>query len=66
MEQTIGEQIRTIRKREGVRQQDLADECRVGRTYISYVETGRRLPSFKLLNKIMQIFDYEIVLKPKQ
>lgn len=48
----VGNAIREIRKRRGISQSALAEECRLDRTYISGIERGQRNPSLTNILKI--------------
>jgi transcriptional regulator with XRE-family HTH domain len=48
----FGNAIREIRKRRGISQAALAEECRLDRTYISGIERGQRNPSLTNILKI--------------
>lgn len=42
---TLGKRIKTVRKRRGLSQQDLAEQINCAPSYISYIETGVRCMS---------------------
>jgi transcriptional regulator with XRE-family HTH domain len=48
----LGYAIREIRKRRGISQAALAEECSLDRTYISGIERGQRNPSLTNILKI--------------
>lgn len=48
----IGSAIKTIRKSTSLNQGDLAKKLDVSQAYLSNIETGRKKPSFGLLEKI--------------
>jgi transcriptional regulator with XRE-family HTH domain len=48
----VGNAIREIRKRHGISQAALAEECSQDRTYISGIERGQRNPSLTNILKI--------------
>jgi transcriptional regulator with XRE-family HTH domain len=48
----FGNAIREIRKRHGISQAALAEECSLDRTYISGIERGQRNPSLTNILKI--------------
>jgi transcriptional regulator with XRE-family HTH domain len=48
----VGNAIREIRKRHGISQAALAEECSLDRTYISGIERGQRNPSLTNILKI--------------
>jgi transcriptional regulator with XRE-family HTH domain len=45
----VGKRIRALRKAKGWNQDDLAQHCGLGRTYISNVERGAKNPSLRSL-----------------
>ncbi len=49
---TIGKNLRSRRSKLGLTQQMLADRCKIPRTYIADVESGRRNLSVKTLGRI--------------
>jgi transcriptional regulator with XRE-family HTH domain len=48
----FGNAIREIRKRRGISQAALAEECSLDRTYISGIERGQRNPSLTNILKV--------------
>ncbi|WP_246469310.1 helix-turn-helix domain-containing protein [Cohnella nanjingensis] len=51
IKQIIGKTLKAIRIKQGLSQEDLAQECDVDRSYISMIEVGRNEPS------VTKIFD---------
>lgn len=51
IKQIIGKTVKAIRIKQGMSQEDLADECNVDRSYVSMIEVGRNEPS------VTKIFD---------
>lgn len=49
---SLGTRLRTLRKNAELTQQSLADTVGVSRIYIQALESNRRMPSMKLLNRI--------------
>ena len=45
----LGERLKEARKRRGLTQEDLAEQCGFDPTYISLLERGRRNPPFLTL-----------------
>ena len=61
---SLGRRLRTLRKNMGFTQQKLADEVGVSRIYIQALESNRRMPSMKLLQRLsdkLQVSMTEIV-----
>lgn len=48
----FGRRLQRVRKRMGLTQEQLADKTRLSTTFVGLVETGRRRPSLKSLQKI--------------
>ncbi len=68
---SVGAQIRTIRKAQGISQEKLAERAGLHFTYIGGVERGERNISLQNLNKIaialgMEIRDLFLAKDPKQ
>ena len=55
----VGSRVKTIRKNEGIRQQDLADQSGLNIKTISLVENGHRLPGQELLD-VLSKYGYNI------
>lgn len=51
IKQIIGKTVKALRIKQGMSQEDLAQECDVDRSYISMIEVGRNEPS------VTKIFD---------
>jgi transcriptional regulator with XRE-family HTH domain len=49
---SFGKRLATIRKRKGITQEKLADIVEVHRTYIGFIEQGKRNPSISNVYKI--------------
>ena len=67
--QTIGDQIRTIRKALGMTQDQLAERSRLTQSVIAGIETGRRgNPSFATITKLAEALNCTFIsrLSPKQ
>jgi transcriptional regulator with XRE-family HTH domain len=48
----FGRRLQRVRKRMGFTQEKLAEKTRLSTTFIGLIETGRRRPSLKSLQKI--------------
>jgi len=57
----LGQHIAAIRKNKGVTQEKLADLVDVHRTYIGFIEQGKRNPSIGNINKIAKALDVSLV-----
>ncbi len=49
---SFGNRLSSIRKQKGITQERLADLVEVHRTYIGFIEQGKRNPSISNINKI--------------
>ncbi|MFA7300791.1 MAG: helix-turn-helix transcriptional regulator [Candidatus Shapirobacteria bacterium] len=56
----FGRKLQRVRKKAGLTQEKLADETRLSTTFIGLIETGRRRPSMKTLQKIASSLDINI------
>jgi transcriptional regulator with XRE-family HTH domain len=56
---SLGLRLKTLRKSSGLTQQNLAERVGVSRIYIQALESNRRLPSMKLLQKLAQALGVE-------
>ena len=58
---TVGKNLKTLRKRSGMKQEDLAEKIHVTRQTISNYETGRRAVDVVQLNKICNALDVDMI-----
>jgi len=58
--QIIGTNIKSIRNKQGLSQEELADLCGFYRTYINLVETARRTPSSFSLYRIAKALKVDV------
>ena len=56
----FGEQLKDIRKKKNISQEELAFRSNLDRTYISGLECGKRNPTLKILIKIAHSLDVSI------
>jgi transcriptional regulator with XRE-family HTH domain len=49
---TIGLKISIVRVNKGITQVELGKLAKVSKAYISHIETGHKLPSFRMINRI--------------
>jgi transcriptional regulator with XRE-family HTH domain len=52
----VGERLKILRESYGLRQEDLAERLSIKQGYLSYVESGKRTLSSKLMEKVMHLF----------
>ncbi|NLI95805.1 MAG: helix-turn-helix domain-containing protein [Synergistaceae bacterium] len=57
---SLGLRLKTLRKSSGLTQQNLAEKVSVSRIYIQALESNRRLPSMKLLQKLAHALGVEV------
>lgn len=55
--EAIGKRIKEIRSEKGISQEKLALKAELDRTYVAGVENGKRNPSIKSLEKIINALD---------
>ncbi|QPB42082.1 helix-turn-helix domain-containing protein [Rodentibacter haemolyticus] len=53
----LGERVRELRKAQGLSQEKFAFKAEIDRTYLAGIEQGKRNPSIKSLEKIIQALD---------
>lgn len=58
--QELGRRMQKIRKSRGITEEQLAEMIGVLTTWVSYIETGYRIPSIKLLSKIAKALKVEV------
>ena len=56
----FGRKLQRVRKGVGLTQEQLADATRLSTTFIGLIETGRRRPSLKTLQKIASALKVDI------
>lgn len=56
----IGENVKRLRKKHGLTQEQLADKVRVTPTYIGFIEQSQRNPSIKTADKIARALKVNI------
>ena len=49
---TIGQAVKIVRKKRGIGQQELAKELKISQGFLSLVEKGQRVPSFKMTKRL--------------
>jgi len=57
---SFGKKLQKARKKGGLTQEKLADATRLSTTFIGLIETGRRKPSLKTLQKIASALKVDI------
>jgi transcriptional regulator with XRE-family HTH domain len=61
LKRNIGMAIRYYRKEKGISQYELAEMADLSVSYISELETGKKLPSFETLLKISKALNIELI-----
>jgi transcriptional regulator with XRE-family HTH domain len=51
--------IKVLRKSQGLTQESLAERVNTATTYIAMIESGRRTPSFKMIERIAEVLQIE-------
>ena len=57
---SLGNRIKSLRKAQHLTQQKLADKVDVSRIYVQALESNRRMPSMKLLNRLAEALGVEV------
>ena len=57
---SLGSRIKSLRKAQHLTQQKLAEKVEVSRIYVQALESNRRLPSMKLLQRLAPALEVEI------
>lgn len=57
---SLGSRIKSLRKAQNLTQQKLADRVEVSRIYVQALESNRRLPSMKLLQRLAPALEVEV------
>lgn len=52
IQRAFGERVRSLRMKAGLRQEDLADQCGLYRTYLSRIETGMANPTLTMVQAL--------------
>ncbi|MEY8001930.1 helix-turn-helix domain-containing protein [Clostridium sp. Mt-5] len=58
----IGQKIKKIRLKKGMKQYELAKRAGISNTYLSDLEVGRTTPSIKTLDKLSKALEVDIKL----
>ena len=58
----IGNTIRRLRKKKGINQIEFASKCNLSQTYLSQIESGKRIPTIETLNKISENLDIPMAI----
>lgn len=65
IERYIVNEIRNLRNKKGMTQEDLAKKCGVHQQEISRIESQRTSPSLKKISKMLNALDCQIIIKDK-
>lgn len=57
----VGRNIKRIRKQKKMSQFDLAESCNIYQNRISIIENGKGNPTLKILNRMANIFNVDII-----
>ena len=55
----LASNIRARRKAQGLTQENLAEMVNTASTYIAMIESGKRTPSFKMIERIADVFNVD-------
>jgi len=53
----LGRRIQRLRQKKGITQERFAEELKVSQTHLALIETGKNMPSLKLVYKIADTLD---------
>jgi len=53
----LGNTIKTIRSKRGIRQNELAENCKLSQTYLSQIENNQKEPNISTLKQICSSLD---------
>jgi transcriptional regulator with XRE-family HTH domain len=56
-EEILGKKIQEIREKKGISQQQLAEKANLSKALITHIETGKRYPSDKAIDKIKKALE---------
>jgi transcriptional regulator with XRE-family HTH domain len=59
LKSVLASNIKARRKEMGMTQESLAEQVNTASTYIAMIESGNRTPSFKMIERIAEIFRIE-------
>jgi len=62
---SIGTQLKLIRFEKNLKQLEVAAKVDCSASYLSGIEHDKRFPSFSLLNRLMTLYDTEIIVMKK-
>lgn len=66
MKTTLIQQIKTLRKSNKITQQQLAELANVPFATINRLENGKANPTMETLNKILDVFGYELTIQRQE
>lgn len=58
--ENFGKQVKNLRLKSGLSQEALAEKLNIHRTYMSFIERGKRNPSLLILFKISRVFGIKL------
>lgn len=53
----MGQRLRELRLKRGMRQDDVAERCGIARPNIARIEQGKHMPSIKTIRRLSDVFD---------
>jgi len=60
MESKLGNKIKTLRERQGMKQGDLAEKLGISISHLSNFENGNRIPRLDMFKKLAEVFNIDI------
>jgi transcriptional regulator with XRE-family HTH domain len=58
--ENFGKQVKKLRMDEGLSQEELAEKLNIHRTYMSFIERGKRSPSLLIIFKISRALNIKL------
>ena len=56
----LGRHIQKVRQAQGITQEELAEKIHVSQTWITLIETGKKTPNLRLLQKIAKVIGVKV------
>lgn len=56
----LGRRIQRLRQKKGITQEQFAEEIKISRNYLGYIEAGKKKPTIDMLKKIADGLDVKV------
>ncbi len=60
LDNSLGNKIRQLRKSRGLTQEQLAEQIGIDNKHLSRIEKGRHMPTYHILKKLANFFDFDV------